>query len=321
LLAAVVWLVSRQVVKPVRMAARTAERFAAGRLAERMLVKGDDEIARLGASFNDMAGALQRQIDQLEELSRAQRRFTADVSHELRTPLATIRMAADVLYESRAEFPPATARSAELLAGQLERFERLLVDLLEISRYDARAAVLEPEPVDVTALVRKIVEDFEPAAAKANTRIDLIVHDGAGECGRVVADLDTRRVSRVLRNLISNAIDHAEGAPVEVTLGASSDTIGIRVRDHGVGLRPGDSERVFDRFWRADPSRSRATGGTGLGLSIALEDARLHGGELVAWGREGQGATFRLLLPRRVGTPVGTAPVALTLGTSLARSR
>jgi two-component system sensor histidine kinase MtrB len=321
LLAAVVWLVSRQVVKPVRMAARTAERFAAGRLAERMTVKGDDEIARLGASFNDMAGALQRQIDQLEELSRAQRRFTADVSHELRTPLATIRMAADVLYESRADFPPATARSAELLAGQLERFERLLVDLLEISRFDAGAAVLEPETADVAALVRRTVEDFEAAAARASTRIELVVHDGAGDCGAVVAEVDTRRLSRVLRNLLSNAIDHAEGAPVQVILAASPDTIGIRVRDHGVGLRPGDSERVFDRFWRADPSRSRATGGTGLGLSIALEDARLHGGELVAWGREGQGATFRLLLPRRVGTPIGTVPVALTAGASLARTR
>src|SRR6185312_15168464 len=125
------------------------------------------------------------------------------------------------LYESRGDFPPATARSAELLAGQLERFERLLVDLLEISRYDARAAVLEPEPVDVTALVSKIVEDFEPAAAKANTRIDFVVHAGSGGCGPIVADVDTRRVARVLRNLLSNAIDHAEGAPVEVALGAS----------------------------------------------------------------------------------------------------
>ncbi len=159
LLAAVVWLVSRQVVTPVRMAARIAERFAAGHLAERMVVRGNDEIARLAASFNDMAGALERQIDQLEELSRAQRRFTADVSHELRTPLATIRMAADVLYESRGDFPPAMSRSAEILTGQLERFERLLSDLLEISRYDARAAVLEPDTVDVADLVRHAAED------------------------------------------------------------------------------------------------------------------------------------------------------------------
>ena len=321
LLAAVVWLVSRQVVTPIRMAARIAERFAAGRLAERMVVKGDDEIARLAASFNDMAGALQRQIDQLEELSRAQRRFTADVSHELRTPLATIRMAADVLYESRGDFPPAMSRSAEILTGQLERFERLLADLLEISRYDARAAVLEPETVDVAALVSNAAEEFGAAAARADTVIQVDLQLPEAAKGVLLAEVDPRRVARILRNLIANAIDHAEGAPVELTLAASADTLAIRVRDHGIGLNPGDSERVFDRFWRADPSRSRATGGTGLGLSIALEDARLHNGELAGWGRPGEGASFRLLLPLRAGGMLGAAPLSLTTGTSLARSR
>jgi two-component system sensor histidine kinase MtrB len=316
LLAAVVWLVSRQVVNPVRMAARIAERFAAGHLEERMQVRGDDEIARLAASFNDMAGALQRQIDQLEELSRAQRRFTADVSHELRTPLATIRMAADVLHESRGEFPPATARSAELLTGQLNRFERLLADLLEISRYDARAATLEPDTVDLVALVHSVADAFAPGAARAGTRIDIEIDPGSITDGMLLAEVDPRRVARVLRNLLANAIDYADGSPVELRLAASAasapdSTVAIRVRDHGIGLRPGERERVFDRFWRADPSRSRATGGTGLGLSIALEDARLHGGELVVWGRPGEGASFRLLLPRRAGAALGESPLDL----------
>jgi two-component system sensor histidine kinase MtrB len=324
LLAAVVWLVSRQVVNPVRMASRIAERFAAGHLEERMQVRGDDEIARLAASFNDMAGALQRQIDQLEELSRAQRRFTADVSHELRTPLATIRMAADVLYESRAEFPPAMARSAEILTGQLERFERLLSDLLEISRYDARAAVLDPDTVDLVALIRSVAEEFGATAARAGTSIDVEIDPASAADGMLLAEVDPRRVSRVLRNLLANAIDYADGSPVELRMAASPDTVAIRVRDHGIGLRPSERERVFDRFWRADPSRSRATGGTGLGLSIALEDARLHGGELVVWGREGEGASFRLLLPRQAGAPLGDAPLGLSpkaSKTSLARLR
>ena len=316
LLAAVVWLVSRQVVTPVRMAARIAERFAAGHLEERMLVRGDDEIARLAASFNDMAGALQRQIDQLEELSRAQRRFTADVSHELRTPLATIRMAADVLYESRAEFPQAMARSAEILTGQLERFERLLADLLEISRYDARAATLEPDTVDLVALVQALADGLGPAAAHAGTRIDIEIDPASIADGMLLAEVDPRRVARVLRNLLANAIDYADGSPVQLRMAASpaaapDATVAIRVRDHGIGLRPGERERVFDRFWRADPSRSRATGGTGLGLSIALEDARLHGGELVVWGRPGEGAAFRLLLPRRAGAELGASPLEL----------
>jgi two-component system sensor histidine kinase MtrB len=320
LLAAVVWLVSRQVVTPVRMAARIAERFAAGNLAERMVVRGDDEIARLAASFNDMAGVLQRQIDQLEDLSRAQRRFTADVSHELRTPLATIRMAADVLYESRGDFPPAMSRSAELLTGQLERFERLLADLLEISRYDARAAVLEPDTVDVAGLMRTTAAEFTDAASRAGTRIDVDISGDLTPAGSVLADVDPRRVARILRNLLANAIDYAEGAPIEVTLVASKETVAIRVLDHGAGLRSGDAERVFDRFWRADPSRSRTTGGTGLGLSIAREDARLHGGELVAWGRPGEGASFRLLLPRRAGGILGAAPLPLRPDTSLVRA-
>jgi two-component system sensor histidine kinase MtrB len=320
LLAAVVWLVSRQVVTPVRMAARIAERFAAGNLAERMAVHGDDEIARLAASFNDMAGVLQRQIDQLEELSRAQRRFTADVSHELRTPLATIRMAADVLYESRGDFPPAMSRSAEILTGQLERFERLLADLLEISRYDARAAILEPDTVDVAGLVRATAAEFADAASRAGTRIEVDVRGDVTAAGGLLAEVDSRRVSRILRNLLANAIDYADGAPVELTVAASADTVAVRVLDHGAGLRSGDAERVFDRFWRADPSRSRATGGTGLGLSIAREDARLHGGELVAWGRHGQGASFRLLLPRRAGGRLGAPPLPLNPDASLARA-
>ena len=317
LLAAVVWLVSRQVVTPVRMAARIAERFAAGNLAERMVVRGDDEIARLAASFNDMAGVLQRQIDQLEELSRAQRRFTADVSHELRTPLATIRMAADVLYESRGDFPPAMSRSAEILAGQLERFERLLADLLEISRYDARAAILEPDTIDVAGLVRTTAAEFTDAAARAGTRIEVDIRGDLTPAGSLLAEVDPRRVARILRNLLANAIDYAEGAPIELALVASADTVAIRVLDQGAGLPSGDAERVFDRFWRADPSRSRATGGTGLGLSIAREDARLHGGELVAWGRPGEGASFRLLLPRRSGGVLGVAPLPLSPNAAL----
>jgi two-component system, OmpR family, sensor histidine kinase MtrB len=203
---------------------------------------------------------------------------------------------------------------------QLERFERLLADLLEISRYDARAAVLEPETIDVAALVRGVAQELGPTAEREGTRIDVDILPAGAPGGVLLADVDPRRVSRILRNLLSNAIDHAEGAPVEVTLAASIDTLAIRVRDYGVGFSAADSERVFDRFWRADPSRSRATGGTGLGLSIALEDARLHDGQLAGWGREGEGASFRLLLPRRAGGTLGASPLPLISGTSLVRT-
>ncbi len=320
LVAAIAALISRSVVSPVREAARVAEQFAAGRLEERIRVTGEDELARLATSFNDMAAALQRQIRQLEELSEVQQRFTADVSHELRTPLTTVRMAADVLHSARGDFPPQVARSAEILDSQLGRFERLLVDLLEISRHDAQAAVLEVELVDLARLVARTADEYASTARRSGTRLDL----GGVPGGAVVAEVDVRRVARIVRNLIDNAIDHAEGGPVRIDLAATSTTVALRVSDSGIGLRPGEQERVFDRFWRADPSRARTTGGTGLGLAIAREDARLHGGDLEAWGEAGVGASFRLVLPRRKGARVGRPPLALIperAATPVGRSR
>jgi two-component system sensor histidine kinase MtrB len=307
LVAAVAALISRTVVSPVREAARVAEQLAAGQLDVRIRVNGEDELARLATSFNDMAAALQRQIGQLEELSDMQRRFTADVSHELRTPLTTVRMAADVLHAARATYPPQLARSAELLDRELGRFEQLLVDLLEISRHDAMAAVLEPEPADLAQLVRTTVGEFTHAAEQVSCTLD-----ATGVPPRaLVADVDVRRVARILRNLLGNAVDHADGGRVRVTLAATDTTVALRVADDGIGLRPEQIGHVFDRFWRADPSRARTTGGTGLGLAIAREDALLHGGDLRAWGSPGTGASFLLVLPRRSGVAPGRSPLPL----------
>lgn len=316
LLAGIAWLVTRQVVKPVRMAARIAERLADGRLQERMRPKGEDDLARLAASFNKMADSLQRQIRRLEDLSRIQRRFVSDVSHELRTPLTTVRMAADVLYEARQEFDPASARSAELLQTQLDRFESLLADLLEISRHDAGAASLEPDAIDVCELVRRVVEATEPLAARRGSSVHL--HMPEDPC---VCEADSRRVERILRNLLVNAAEHGEGQPIDVYVAGDREAVAIAVRDHGIGLRPGEASLVFNRFWRADPARARTTGGTGLGLSIASEDARLHGGRLQAWGERGKGSQFLLTLPRRVGVPFGRSPISLEPADAAAGSR
>ncbi|MDQ0991253.1 MtrAB system histidine kinase MtrB [Streptomyces sp. V3I7] len=306
LLGAIAWLVVRQVVTPVRMAAGIAERLSAGHLQERMKVTGEDDIARLGEAFNKMAQNLQLKIQQLEELSRMQRRFVSDVSHELRTPLTTVRMAADVIHEAREDFDPVTARSAELLADQLDRFESLLADLLEISRFDAGAAALEAEPIDLREVVRRVVSGAAPLAERKGTRIRV-----RGDQQPVVAEADARRVERVLRNLVVNAVEHGEGKDVVVKLAAAGGAVAVAVRDYGVGLKPGEATRVFSRFWRADPARARTTGGTGLGLSIALEDARLHGGWLQAWGEPGGGSQFRLTLPRTADEPLRGSPIPL----------
>ncbi|MEE6257282.1 MtrAB system histidine kinase MtrB [Plantactinospora sonchi] len=299
-------LVTRLVVNPVRVAARTAQRLSAGLLDQRMVVNGEDDLAMLAASFNQMATNLQRQIVRLEEMSRLQRRFTSDVSHELRTPLTTVRMAADLIYAERDGFDPAVTRTAELLHAELDRFEDLLTDLLEISRFDAGFAMLDAEPTDLVPVVRRVTDRLESLARRCGTPLRLVVPDAP-----VIAEVDPRRVERILRNLVGNAVEHGVGKPVEVVLGADETAVAVTVRDHGVGLKPGEEKLVFNRFWRADPSRARQTGGTGLGLSISLEDARLHGGWLEAWGAPGAGAQFRLTLPTRAGDRLTSSPLRL----------
>jgi len=306
LLAGIALLVSRQVVLPVRSASRIAERFAEGHLSERMPVRGEDDMARLALSFNDMAESLQRQITNLEEFGNLQRRFTSDVSHELRTPLTTVRMAADLIYDHAEDLDPALRRSTELLVSELDRFETLLGDLLEISRHDAGVAELSVEAVDLRAIVGSALTAVGHLAR--DTGIDLLVDLPDHE---VIAEVDARRVERILRNLIANAIDHAEHKPVRIKMAADEDTVAVTVRDYGVGLRPGEEKLVFSRFWRSDPSRVRRSGGTGLGLAISIEDARLHQGRLEAWGEPGKGACFRLTLPLVRGHKVTTSPLPL----------
>jgi two-component system sensor histidine kinase MtrB len=306
LVAGVAWLVTRQVVTPVRLARRIAERLASGRLEERMYVRGEDDIARLGSSFNAMAESLQRQIRQLEELSRVQQRFVSDVSHELRTPLTTVRMAADVLHDAKDGFDPVTARSAELLQNELDRFQDLLTDLLEISRFDAGAAKLEPEAVDLVTISQRVAAAYTSLAARAGVELVVRAPDGP-----VLVEADVRRLERVVRNLVANAIRYSGSYRVELRLAADDHAAALAVRDWGIGLRPGESTLVFNRFWRADPARARSGGGTGLGLAIALEDAQLHGGWLQAWGSPGEGAQFRLTLPRRCGDEVTSSPLPL----------
>jgi two-component system sensor histidine kinase MtrB len=306
LLAAIAVVVSRQVVQPVRSASRIAERFAEGHLSERMPVRGEDDMARLAVSFNDMAESLSRQITQLEEFGNLQRRFTSDVSHELRTPLTTVRMAADLIYDHSEDLDPSLRRSTELMVSELDRFETLLNDLLEISRHDAGVAELSVEQLDLRVTVRSALENVGHLAH--DTGVDVEVELPEDE---VIAEVDPRRVERILRNLIANAIDHAEHKPVQIRMAADDDTVAVTVRDFGVGLRPGEEKLVFSRFWRSDPSRVRRSGGTGLGLAISIEDARLHQGRLEAWGEPGKGACFRLTLPLVRGHKVTTSPLPL----------
>ena len=295
------WYVIRQAINPVRDAAEIAEQLTAGDLNRRMHVSGQDEMARLAISFNEMAVSMQQQISRLENLSRLQQRFVSDVSHELRTPLTTIRMASEVIAENKSKMDPAVARSAELLQSQIARFETLLTDLLEVSRFDASASILELHETDIKNLVIQTIDQLHFG------NVDQIRTDFSD--GPVLAMVDPRRIERILRNLISNAIDHSEGNTVNITVRQGEREVAVGVRDHGIGFTERESERLFDRFWRADPSRSRLRGGTGLGLSISLDDAKLHQGTLKAWGSPGKGANFVLTVPIAPGIPIQDEPI------------
>ena len=303
-----VWYLTRSVLSPVRKTAEAAERLRMGLLNERVPVSGEDDLAKLAGSFNSMAASIQQQIGQLEQMSRMQKRFVSDVSHELRTPLTTVRMAADVLYESRDQYTGETARAAELLSTQIERFEILLSQLLEISRFDAGAADLSLNMVNIKDVIEKTADSLSNLLAKQETPV--VITGSAPEI-----ELDQRRIERVLRNLISNASEYGEGKPIEVEIGSDEETIAVVVKDKGPGLKPGESSLVFNRFWRADPARARTTGGTGLGLAIALEDARLHSGWIDVWGAPGKGTMFRLTLPRIAHTAISSSSLPLGLGT------
>jgi len=309
LIGAISWIVLRTVTVPIAQAADTSAKLAAGDLAVRLPVRGEDEFATLGRSFNAMADSIEAQIKELAELSLVQQRFVSDVSHELRTPLTTIRLASDMLNDRREDFDPATARAAELLHAQVERFEVLLTDLLEISRYDAGSVQLENEPTSLAHLAEDVVDSMQQLADQHGTDVRLVAPGGYSP-----VEMDPRRVRRIVRNLLGNAIEHGEGRPIVVTVDSDQSAVALGVRDFGLGMRAADVERVFDRFWRADPSRKRTIGGTGLGLSIALGDARLHGGTLAVWSEPGRGTNFVLTLPRQ-GHPIGTSsPVPVDPG-------
>ena len=289
----VTFFVVRLAIGPVRRAAQTAERLAEGYLEERLQESGEDVIALLARSFNKMADSMQRQIVRLANLSKVQQRFVSDVSHELRTPLTTIRLAGDVLFEQRESFSKENARTLELLITQIERFEIMLTDLLEMSRYDAGAVALEVDEVNLVPLVEDCLDQLQPLAAQRGSELRVEVRGGYGE-----SEVDQRRIRRVILNFVGNAIDHGEGKPIVTFIDSNEEAVAIAVRDWGVGMTQEQVSRVFDRFWRADPSRQRTTGGTGLGLAIAAEDATVHGGHIDVWSQLGEGSCFRLTIPR-----------------------
>lgn len=294
--------VSYSILTPARRAAKAARKVSAGNLNIQLPVRGKDELAQLSQALNDMSSYLREQIKDYEELSTLQQRFVSDVSHELRTPLATIRMATDLLYDEREELSPTNARSVTILHRQVDRFDKMLADLIEISRIDASVAQLSLSDTNLTNLVSEVLESNRSLAEKMGVKVEL------KSFGDTIAQLDQTRVTRIAQNLLVNAIEFAEGKPVEVTVAGCHTAVAFQVRDHGPGMSDKVAQHVFDRFYRADPSRKRTTGGTGLGLAISAEDAALHSGLLTVLSCPREGSAFTLLLPRHAGQEITDLP-------------
>jgi two-component system, OmpR family, sensor histidine kinase MtrB len=298
LLAAVVVLAAisiGRVLRPIQRARDVAEEIAAGNLAARIpQATSHDDFGRLAESFNRMTDNLAQKIGELEHVSNLQARFVSDVSHELRTPLATVRMAADYIHAARTGLPPDAQRAAVLLERELERFENLLEDLLEISRFDAGVINLEPVEVDLGNLLDEVVDALDPIAhgRKVNVGLEIDRAEGAP-----LVAADPRRLDRVFSNLVKNAIEHTAEGSVRIWVGRRGAEVVATVADDGEGIPAEDLPHIFERFYRADVHRARTLGGTGLGLAIALENVNLHRGSISVRSEVGEGSTFTVTLP------------------------
>jgi two-component system sensor histidine kinase MtrB len=298
LLAAVVILAAisiGRVLKPIQRARDVAEEITAGNLAARIpQATSQDDFGRLAESFNRMTDNLAQKIGELEHVGSLQARFVSDVSHELRTPLSTVRMAADYIHAARAGLPPDAQRAAVLLERELERFENLLEDLLEISRFDAGVINLEPVEVDLGRLLDEVVDALDPIAHGRKVDVRLEVDRGQGP---PLVAADPRRLDRVFSNLVKNAIEHTAEGNVRIGAGRRGPEVIVTVTDDGEGIPAEDLPHIFERFYRADVHRARTLGGTGLGLAIALENVNLHRGSIDVQSEVAKGSTFTVTLP------------------------
>jgi two-component system, OmpR family, sensor histidine kinase MtrB len=287
-------LAARRVLAPVEAAGRAAERIERGDLSARVPVTSRDEFGAWAMRFNRMAAALDETIGRLRESQAQNRRFVADVSHELRTPLSALVAEASIIRDHLDGLPPEARRAGELLAGDVARLRTLVDELMELSRFDASAEQVDAEPVDLVGLVRTIATARLPQAHLELPAAPLIVAT------------ERRRLERILGNLLDNAREHGGATGVDVELLQGADEVIIAVADRGPGVPPDRLARIFERFYKADPSRR--SGSSGLGLAIAAEHAQLLGGRLTAANRPDGGLRIELRLPVTGSLPGGDLP-------------
>ncbi|MET7638123.1 HAMP domain-containing sensor histidine kinase [Streptomyces sp. NPDC005438] len=275
---------ARALVRPVRRLSEASQRLGEGKLDTRLELTGTDELAELSRTFNEAAESLQTRVADLSSREESSRRFVADMSHELRTPLTAISAVTEVLEEEQENLDPMIAPAVQLVISETRRLGDLVENLMEVTRFDAGTAKVVLDDVDVA--------DQITACIDARAWLDAVELDA--DRG-ITARLDPRRLDVILANLIGNALKHG-GSPVRVSVRTEDDTLVIDVSDQGPGIPEEVLPHVFDRFYKASASRPRSEG-SGLGLSIALENVRVHGGEVTARNADGGGAVFTVRLP------------------------
>src|SRR4051794_22290214 len=286
-----------------------ARRLAGGDLRTRVEVGGPVEIATLGRAFNEMANSLERDARERDRVEQMKDDFVLTVSHELRTPVTVVKGFAEMLTAQRKSLNARQYEAAEVIAESSAQLQKMINDLLDLARSDAGKLRIEPEPTAVRPLAQSIGRQMRPNFEGKDQRFTVSVEKDLPD-----VDADAGRIGQVLANLLTNANKYAhEGAQVRLAATKVGDEVEFAVSDNGPGLEEEQLDHVFDRFWRADSTETQAVGGTGLGLAIAKSLVELHGGAITANSSDGEGATFRFVLPiAKDGRPEPKAPAPRT---------
>ncbi len=279
------WFLAGRALKPFEEVAQTAEQFTSDNLSTQIEVNYKErEIQRLVQSFNSMMERLNRSFQQM-------RQFNADVAHELRTPLAILQGENEVALRSGSLPDEVRAVFASNLE-ELERLTRMVNDLLTLAEADAGTEILKRKPIELSSLLKDLIEEMSPLAEERDLRIECRSLPGL----RVNAD--ELWIRRALLNLIDNSIKYSKpGGLIEIWLKQVDTMVQIGIRDHGIGIDPSDLPRIFDRLYRADPARTRTIGGSGLGLSIVKWIIEAHRGQIRVNSRPDHGTTIEIMLP------------------------
>jgi signal transduction histidine kinase len=286
-----------------------ARRLAGGDLRTRVEVGGPVEIATLGRAFNEMANSLERDARERDRVEQMKDDFVLTVSHELRTPVTVVKGFAEMLTAQRNSLNPRQYEAAEVIAESSAQLQKMINDLLDLARSDAGKLRIEPQPTPVRPLVQRVGRQMGPHFEERDQHFTVSVEKEVPD-----VEADAHRIAQVLANLLTNANKYApEGAQVGLAATRVGDEVEFAVSDNGPGLGEEELDHVFDRFWRAQSGETQEVGGTGLGLAIAKSLVELHGGAISANSTQGEGATFRFVLPiAKDGQPTRTEPASRT---------